>query len=127
MDYYLAAIGIVVASTIFLVSKILQICVILLWRPYVLTGHFKKQGIIGPPCSIEMKKLKIAAGLTVLDANSHDITPRVFPHYHRWSSCLILVWCLFSLPFTSFIGGILLNSLIFKTILQKNTVLKLMR
>ena len=90
MDY-LPAIGIV-ASIIFLISKILQICRILIWRPYALTKHFKKQGIVGPPCSIlygslhEVKKLNMAARQTVLDANSHDITPRVLPHYHKWSS-----------------------------------------
>ena len=90
MDY-LPAIGII-ASIIFLISKILQICTILIWRPYALTKHFKKQGIVGPPCSIlygslhEVKKLNMAARQTVLDANSHDITPRVLPHYHKWSS-----------------------------------------
>ena len=90
MDY-LPAIGIV-ASIIFLISKILQICRILIWRPYALTKHFKKQGIVGPPCSFlygslhEVKKMNMAARQTVLDANSHDITPRVLPHYHKWSS-----------------------------------------
>ncbi|KAM3688234.1 hypothetical protein ACJW31_10G135500 [Castanea mollissima] len=90
MDY-LPAIGII-AATIFLISKILQICWILLWRTYALTKHFKKQGIVGPPCSLlygslhEAKKLKVAAIQTVWDANSHDITPIVVPHYHKWSS-----------------------------------------
>jgi hypothetical protein len=34
----------------------------------------------------EIKKMKKEADLCVLDPNSNDIFPRVFPQYHQWMS-----------------------------------------
>ncbi|KAF2324984.1 hypothetical protein GH714_022082 [Hevea brasiliensis] len=65
---------------------------IVVWRPYVLTKTFEKQGIRGPSYKLlhgsleEIKELKKLATETVLDTNSNDITRRILPHYHKWSS-----------------------------------------
>ncbi|CAH2066811.1 unnamed protein product [Thlaspi arvense] len=65
---------------------------ILVWRPFVLTRRFKKQGILGPKYRIlygnlsEMNRMKRESQLLILDRSSHDIFPRVFPHYHQWMS-----------------------------------------
>ncbi|KAL5863169.1 hypothetical protein ACOSQ3_000683 [Xanthoceras sorbifolium] len=77
---------------IFLISKILQLCRTVLWRPYAVTRSFRKQGIMGPRYRLvsgslkEMRKLQKDALEMVLDTHSHDITDRIVPHYNRWSS-----------------------------------------
>jgi len=77
---------------LFVVSKIWKACWILLLRPLMLSKRFKKQGISGPKYKIlygnlsEIKKMKKEADLCVLDPNSNDIFPRVFPQYHQWMS-----------------------------------------
>ncbi|KAG7545928.1 Cytochrome P450 [Arabidopsis suecica] len=77
---------------LFVVSKIWKACWILLLRPLMLSKRFKKQGISGPKYKIlygslsEIRKIKNEADLWVLDPNSNDIFPRVFPHYHQWMS-----------------------------------------
>ncbi|WCJ22584.1 Cytochrome P450 709B2 [Euphorbia peplus] len=87
MDYvgiFMAALAIIFASKIW---KNVWIC---LWRPYVVTTSFQKQGVRGPKYSVcfgsldEMKKLKMEANQTFLDPNSNDILPRILPHYHKW-------------------------------------------
>ncbi|KAL5792067.1 hypothetical protein ACOSP7_000661 [Xanthoceras sorbifolium] len=83
---------VIVALIVVIVSKILQVCRIVIWRPYAVTRSFRNQGIMGPTYSIlsgslgEMKKLrKIALG-TILSTNSNDITERVLPHCSTWSA-----------------------------------------
>lgn len=74
----------------FVVPKIWEACWIFLLRPWMITRRFKKQGISGPKYRFlygnlqEMKKMKKEANRLVLDPNSNDIFPRVFPHYHQW-------------------------------------------
>ena len=80
-----------IALAVVLVSKILQVFRIVVWRPHVLTKSFKKQGVTGPPYFLlrgsltEVKKLKKAARDIILDTNSNDIFKRVLPHYYIWS------------------------------------------
>ncbi|KAL5792068.1 hypothetical protein ACOSP7_000662 [Xanthoceras sorbifolium] len=77
---------------ILLISRILQISRIVLWRLYTVTKSFRKQGIIGPRYMLvssslkEMKKMKNDALKIVLDTHSNDITDRVVPYYNKWSS-----------------------------------------
>ncbi|KAI9181551.1 hypothetical protein LWI28_016065 [Acer negundo] len=85
--------GIIIVALMFVtVSKILQVCRIVVWRPYAVTECFRNQGIMGPSYSIlsgslgEMKKLRRVAMGTALNTNSHDITERVIPHFTTWSS-----------------------------------------
>ncbi|XP_055962387.1 cytochrome P450 709B1-like [Mercurialis annua] len=75
------------------ITKIWQLFRVLLWRPYVLTKLFESQGVKGPSYKLlygslnEIKKLKKIARETVLDVNSNDdITCRVLPQNHKWSS-----------------------------------------
>ncbi|CAN6179347.1 unnamed protein product [Urochloa humidicola] len=64
----------------------------LVWRPYAVARAFARQGIHGPPYrffygnSSEAKAMIAAAGSDVLDRSSHDIVPRVMPHYRSWTS-----------------------------------------
>lgn len=82
----------IVALTVVVVSKLIQMCRIVLWRPYAITKSLRDQGIKGPSCSFlfgslgEMKKWRQVAMESVLDTNSHDITHRVVPHLTKWSS-----------------------------------------
>ncbi|XP_058084248.1 cytochrome P450 709B1-like [Magnolia sinica] len=73
----------------------------LAWRPYALTRYFEKQGITGPPYTFisgsleEIKGLMKLASETVLDTHSHDIIPRIMPHYYKWFSLhgeMFLYW-----------------------------------
>ncbi|KAK6260423.1 Cytochrome P450 - like 6 [Theobroma cacao] len=90
MDY--VSLALKTALVVVLVSKILQVFKIVVWRPHALTKCFKKQGIRGPPYSLlrgsldEIKKLRQAAEEIILDTNSNDIVKRVLPHYYIWSS-----------------------------------------
>ncbi|XP_022769769.1 cytochrome P450 709B2-like isoform X2 [Durio zibethinus] len=80
-----------IALAVVLVSKILQVFRIVVWRPHALTKSFKKQGVTGPPYFLlkgsldEVKKWKKAAREIILDTNSNDIFKRVIPHYYIWS------------------------------------------
>ncbi|KAI3839231.1 hypothetical protein MKX03_032861 [Papaver bracteatum] len=82
--------------TLVLVSTLWKLFKLLIWRPYVVTRFFEKQGIRGPPYSVlsgslpEIKKLKKEARNLVLDLNSHDITPKVLPYYLKWTSEYVL-------------------------------------
>ncbi|CAN6191193.1 unnamed protein product [Urochloa humidicola] len=64
----------------------------LVWRPYAVARAFARQGIRGPPYRFfygnrdEAKAMIAAAGGEVLDRSSHDIVPRVMPHYRAWAS-----------------------------------------
>ncbi|KAG6525566.1 hypothetical protein ZIOFF_015528 [Zingiber officinale] len=61
-----------------------------LWRPYVVTKAFGKQGVRGPPYELwfgslrEIQSIRRAAMEVVLDIDAHDITTRVLPHFGKW-------------------------------------------
>ncbi|KAL5068942.1 hypothetical protein RYX36_019829 [Vicia faba] len=89
---YLIAIAMLI-FTIMTMTKIWRVCVILFWRPYALTKHFRKQGVTGPPTYScvhgslhDIKTMMKDARKMIMDKHSHDITQRVLPHYHIWSS-----------------------------------------
>ena len=75
---------------LFVVPKMYNALIILVWQPFVLTRRFKKQGISGPRYRFlygnidEINKMKIESHLSILDPNSNDIFPRIFPHYQQW-------------------------------------------
>lgn len=62
----------------------------LTWRPYVVTRTFRKQGVSGPRYRFwhgnleEIRILKKEAREIELDIGSHDIVPKVLPHYYKW-------------------------------------------
>ncbi|XP_077222449.1 cytochrome P450 709B1-like [Tasmannia lanceolata] len=74
------------------ISRLWKLFKVLLWRPYSFTKSFAKQGVRGPHYSFmsgslgEIKSLKKKAEEMVMDTHCHDITPRVSPHYSKWSS-----------------------------------------
>ncbi|KAK7344325.1 hypothetical protein VNO77_13797 [Canavalia gladiata] len=81
-----------VTCTVLIITKIWEMFMILFWRPYTLTKHFGKQGVMGPPYSFlsgslhEIKTMTKNAREQLMDTHSHDITHRVLPHYQKWSS-----------------------------------------
>lgn len=91
---YLIAVAMAITFTVIIMSKIWEICMVLFWRPYALTRHFRKQGqgVMGPPYSLvsgslnEIKTMMRDARKVAMDRHSHDITRRVLPHYQKWSS-----------------------------------------
>ncbi|CAI0474448.1 unnamed protein product [Linum tenue] len=83
--------GVVVAALVVVVAaKLWQLTWALFWKPYALTKFFRSQGIRGPSYRFlygslgEIKDLKRDAKKLVLDSSSHDISPRILPHYHKW-------------------------------------------
>lgn len=85
-------VAVVLGFSMVIVSLIWRIWLVVLWRPYALTRYLGKQGVMGPSYSLvygslhEIKTLSVAAKNKAMDVNSHDITHRVLPHYHKWSS-----------------------------------------
>lgn len=69
-----------------------------LWRPYVVTQAFGKQGVRGPPYKLwfgslrQIQSIRRAAMEVILDTDDHDITTRVLPHLAKWITEYGLVW-----------------------------------
>lgn len=63
----------------------------LIWRPFTFSKAYRKQGINGSPYHIlagsvpEYKELMRKAHAEPMKEISHDIVPRVMPHYNKWS------------------------------------------
>ncbi|KAG9460000.1 hypothetical protein H6P81_004508 [Aristolochia fimbriata] len=89
MDYFE---GVFALLGLWLIFKLWKMFVVVIWRPYALTKWFEKQGLRGPSYKLmsgslqEIKRLKELAKETIMEPHSHCITPRVLPHYHKWSS-----------------------------------------
>uniref|UniRef100_A0A0D9WMT2 Cytochrome P450 n=1 Tax=Leersia perrieri TaxID=77586 RepID=A0A0D9WMT2_9ORYZ len=88
-DVSTAAVAVAVAAV--MVSTLLWVALVqLVWRPYAAARAFGRQGIRGPAYRFlagnigEANAMRAAA--TALDRRSHDIIPRVLPHYHAWMS-----------------------------------------
>ncbi|KAK7269535.1 hypothetical protein RIF29_22266 [Crotalaria pallida] len=81
-----------VTFTIVIISEVWKLLVSVFWRPYALTRHFRKQGVLGPPYSLvygslhEIKALFKDERERIMDNHSHDITQRIMPHIHKWST-----------------------------------------
>ena len=80
------------ALGVILVSSLWKLLVFLIWRPFIITKNFRKQGVNGPAYKFlsgsleEIRNLKNAADDIEMDINSHDIIPRVLPNYFKWIS-----------------------------------------
>ncbi|GLJ19701.1 hypothetical protein SUGI_0356980 [Cryptomeria japonica] len=63
----------------------------LVWRPFTFSNAYRKQGIKGSPYHVlvgslpEFRELMRKAHAEPMKEISHDIVPRVMPHYHKWS------------------------------------------
>ncbi|KAJ4753281.1 Cytochrome P450 [Rhynchospora pubera] len=83
---------VLVSVLVILIPQLMKVLLILAWRPYVVTIKYRKQGIVGPKykflygCFKEVLSLKSSAEEIPMDINSHDITPRIFPHFLKWMS-----------------------------------------
>ncbi|KAL0391985.1 UNVERIFIED_CONTAM: cytochrome [Sesamum radiatum] len=95
------AMQILVAVLLLLVLiYLLKLLYAVIWLPWKIGSHFKKQGIKGPPYRLiygnseEITQLiKDAASKSI--PFSHDILHRVSPHYYKWSAMYgktVLFW-----------------------------------
>ncbi|OEL35257.1 Cytochrome P450 709B2 [Dichanthelium oligosanthes] len=81
-----------VALAVVLVPWLWAALVRLVWRPHAVARAFARQGVHGPPYrffvgnSAEAESMRAATGGEALDRGSHDIIPRVLPHYRAWAS-----------------------------------------
>lgn len=80
----------VVALSVVLVTFSWKALLHLVWRPYVITRAFRKQGVGGPPYKLwfgsaaEMQRIKEGVTGLTMEKQSHDITLRVLPYYRKW-------------------------------------------
>ncbi|KAF8697899.1 hypothetical protein HU200_035396 [Digitaria exilis] len=85
-------VGAVLAVAMVMVPCLWAALAHLVWRPYAVARTFARQGVRGPPYrffvgnTVEAKAMRTAAVGEALDRGSHDIIPRVLPHYHAWAS-----------------------------------------
>ncbi|KAL4184717.1 hypothetical protein AMTRI_Chr10g226900 [Amborella trichopoda] len=84
----------------FLVFKLVEFAVKIWWIPLTLTKFMEKQGIRGPPYKFLHGNNK-EVGLMVMESSakpmdfSHDIFPRVQPHFYSWikiHGSVLLCW-----------------------------------
>ena len=81
---------ILVSLAVILISSLCNKLMVLIWRSHTITKKFRRQGVQGPEyrfrsgCIDEIRSMETAARETEMDTQSHDITPRVLPHYHKW-------------------------------------------
>ncbi|KAJ3689474.1 hypothetical protein LUZ61_018638 [Rhynchospora tenuis] len=79
-------------SVMIIYQLLLKLFLILSWRPYVMAKKYREQGIVGPKykfvfgCFQEILSLKRSAAGITMDINSHDFTPRIYPHFLTWMS-----------------------------------------
>ncbi|KAL5780455.1 hypothetical protein ACOSQ2_011192 [Xanthoceras sorbifolium] len=63
----------------------------IVWVPFRIQRHFKKQGISGPGYRLitgnlaEIRRLFMEAQSKPMSPSNHDILPRTVPSYHKWS------------------------------------------
>ena len=75
---------------------VLRIATLIWWRPLLLKRCFESQGIRGPPYRLlngnvaDMARMNTEAKSTPMPW-SHDIVPRVLPHYHHWATAYGIV------------------------------------
>ncbi|KAL4649901.1 hypothetical protein ACB092_01G047700 [Castanea dentata] len=79
------------AIFIFLVSFFLKFLHSIIWVPWNIQAHFRKQGIRGPGYRLifgntaEIRRMYAEAQSKSISLD-HDITHRVVPYYHEWSA-----------------------------------------
>ncbi|PNX89649.1 cytochrome p450, partial [Trifolium pratense] len=76
---------------ILLLVFIARITYSIIWLPWIISRHFNKQGIRGPPYRpIKGNTDEIRCMFTEVQSQPmdlcHDIVQRVCPYYHRWAS-----------------------------------------
>lgn len=80
---------------------VLNIVVLLWWRPRKIEDHFSRQGIRGPPYRFfignvkELVAMMLKASSQPMPNFSHNILPRVLSFYHHWKKiygATFLVW-----------------------------------
>lgn len=81
-----------ILSVVLLATILLKALFVLLWKPLRIQKALAAQGIRGPPYRPfvgnlqEFSKLTKAARASPMPCISHDITPRIIPHYTAWSA-----------------------------------------
>ncbi|XP_022772430.1 cytochrome P450 734A6-like [Durio zibethinus] len=81
----------ILAFITFLCICVLKFVYSIIWIPWKIQNHFKKQGVTGPGYrpifgnSAEMRRQFEEAMSKPAPLHNHDVLPRVAPFYHRWS------------------------------------------
>lgn len=76
----------------FLCICLLKFVYSIVWIPWKIQNHFKKQGVAGPGYrpifgnSAEIRRLFAEAQSKPAPLHHHDVLQRVAPFYHRWSN-----------------------------------------
>ncbi|KAJ0024650.1 hypothetical protein Pint_08923 [Pistacia integerrima] len=76
---------------IFVLLILLKFVHSVIWVPYRIQNHFKKQGITGPGYRLivgntaEMRRVFTESRSKTISPFNHDILHRTAPFYHRWS------------------------------------------
>nr|APU50922.1 cytochrome P450 734A6 [Fritillaria cirrhosa] len=80
------------ALAVILISILWRMVVHLILKPYAITRSFKKQGVEGPRYKFwsgsleEIRSMKKAGREMIMEKHTHDIIPRLLPHYVKWLS-----------------------------------------
>uniref|UniRef100_A0A0D6QU15 Cytochrome P450 n=1 Tax=Araucaria cunninghamii TaxID=56994 RepID=A0A0D6QU15_ARACU len=80
----------VAIGVIFLGGIVLMLFRDLIWRPFAVYNVYTKQGLRGPSYHFltgsvpEYQELMTKACAEPMKEISHDIVPRIMPHYHKW-------------------------------------------
>lgn len=84
-------VGVWVAIVVVLVGGIIfKLFRDLIWKPFAFYNAYTGQGIRGPSDHVlagntpEVSELMIQAQAEPMKEISHDIFPRVMPHFHKW-------------------------------------------
>lgn len=88
-------------SSSLIVVALLKVLLVFLWKPLLVHKALRAQGIQGPPFRAfvgnlpEFAALRAAARASPLPSLTHDIAPRVLPHWPLWSAqygSIFLYW-----------------------------------
>ncbi|KAH7666517.1 Cytochrome P450 E-class group I protein [Dioscorea alata] len=93
MEMEIGYTGMVLGALLVIIStKLCHVFYNLIWKPYQITKSLEKQGLRGPPYKFphgsqkQINDFQAAADGLVMDSRSHDISSKLLPHYHVWSS-----------------------------------------
>lgn len=106
MEMEMGYTGMVLGSLLVIIAtKLCHAFYNLIWKPYKITKSLEKQGLRGPPYKFphgstkQINDFQAAADGLVMDSRSHDISSKLLPHYHAWSSLygMCVYMCVFVL------------------------------
>ncbi|KAH9291900.1 hypothetical protein KI387_042913, partial [Taxus chinensis] len=92
-----SAVWVLAAACTGLLLLLLKVATAIWWKPLQVKKYFESQGIRGPPYRVfngntpDITRMINEEKCKPMPF-SHDILPRVFPHYHQWSKAYGEKW-----------------------------------